>query len=453
VPDALRSGWFYLIPIVLLLYYLIIARLSINRAGWLTIVAVIALLAAVAAYDERTRVPLFATIGVLYAAQVGSYAAVGGGVLDAIRVLAGLAAAGAPLSLGAAAMAAVGDLGVIVILVSLVFILLRPRADAPLLDFDSAVDDTAEQSAEAIGRPSLSGNRAYRFGTFILRSMDSGARTATTVVVAVAAAGVVPGVISVTGLGPNLAALISQVSGESILVLLVLTGIASIIFGMGMPTTAMYIILIAMLEAPLVEAGVVLLAAHFFVLYWGLMADVTPPVAVAAFAGAGVAKADEMGTAVIAFMLSLNKVLVPFAFVFSPGILLLRNTDQGWELIGWADVADLGFFVPDVAIPILGMFLGVYALGVTIIGYQYTHVDSGERALFSIASILLMVPEIPLLVTEGVLALFGIPSALTVFSVTFPLRVVGLAMLVGLTYLNRAGLPEETGESPAPGDA
>jgi TRAP-type uncharacterized transport system fused permease subunit len=260
-------------------------------------------------------------------------------------------------------------------------------------------------------------------------------------------------VISVTGLGPNLAALISQVSGESILVLLVLTGIASIIFGMGMPTTAMYIILIAMLEAPLVEAGVVLLAAHFFVLYWGLMADVTPPVAVAAFAGAGVAKADEMGTAVIAFMLSLNKVLVPFAFVFSPGILLLRNTDEGWELMGWADVADLGFFVPDVAIPILGMFLGVYALGVTIIGYQYTHVDSGERALFSIASILLMVPEIPLLITEAVLALFGIPSALTVFSVTFPLRIVGLAMLVGLTYLNRAGLPEETAESPAPGDA
>ncbi|MDG5817882.1 TRAP transporter fused permease subunit [Natronococcus sp. A-GB7] len=453
VRSALRSGWFYLIPIVLLLYYLIIARYSINRAGWFTIVAVIALLAVVAAYNERTRVPLLATITALFAAHAGAYAAVGAGLVDAIQAVAGLEATGEPLSAAAAINAAASDLGVIAILVSVVFILLQPRGDAPLLEFDDAVDDAARGAAEKIDRPTLASNNAYRFGAFVLKSMDSGARTATTVVVAVAAAGVVPGVISVSGLGPNLAALISAISGDSMLVLLMLTGIASIIFGMGMPTTAMYIILVAMLEAPLVDAGVIVLAAHLFVLYWGLMADVTPPVAVAAFAGAGVAKAEEMQTAVTAFLLSLNKVLVPFAFVFSPGILLLRDG----EVMGWADVTDVSYIVPDVVIPVLGMFVGVYALGVTIIGYQYTEVTSTNRALYSISSILLMVPEIPLLLTEAVLAFAGIPSALTIFEITASLRGVGLAMLAVLTYRNRsrADLEEAdtTPSAPAAGDA
>ncbi len=455
VRSALRSGWFYLIPLILLLYYLVIARYSINRAGWLTIVAVVALLAIVAAYDERTRIPLLSTLLAAYVAQAAAYATVGSGLLDAAQAAAGLETTGEPLAVGDAAMAAIGDLGVIAILVSAVFILLRPRADAPLLDFDPAVDEAANRSAKAFNRPSLSGNRAYRFGTFVLKSMDSGARTATTVVVAVAAAGVVPGVISVSGLGPNLAALISEISGDSMLILLSLTGVAAIIFGMGMPTTAMYIILVAMLEAPLVEAGVIVLAAHLFVLYWGLMADVTPPVAVAAFAGAGVAKAEEMKTATIAFLLSLNKVLVPFAFVFSPGILLLRDG----EVMGWGDVTDIGFVVPEVVIPVLGMFIGVYALGVTIIGYQYTEVTSVNRALYSISSILLMVPEIPLLLTEAVLTLAGVPSALTIFEITASLRGVGLAMLVVLTYRNRSRADLEEADTdaaasaPAAGDA
>ena len=459
LPDfraSLRIGWFYLIPIFLLIYYLVIARYSINRAGWLTIVAVIALLAVVAAYDERTRIPLFATIAVLFVLQFGAYASVGGGFVDAIQVAVGTAPAEEALGLQAAVVAAMADLTTIAIVVSIVFVLWRPRQDAPLLDFDQAVDDAANKSATLIGRPSLAGNRAYKFGSFVLKSMDSGARTATTVVVAVAAAGVVPGVISVTGLGPNLASLIDQVSGGSMLLLLLMTGVAAIIFGMGMPTTAMYIILIAMLEPPLLDAGIMLLAAHLFILYWGLMADVTPPVAVAAFAGAGVAKADEMRTAIIAFMLSLNKALVPFAFVFSPGILLHREVEGEWLIMGWADLADLEFVVPEVVIPVAGMFLGVYALGVTIIGFQYTQVTPVRRLLYSIASVLLMVPEIPLLVAEAVLALFGIPSHLTIFEITVSLRIAGLLLLVGLSGANRSREPEETTApttTPATGDA
>ncbi|MFP9061396.1 TRAP transporter permease [Natrialbaceae archaeon A-chndr2] len=441
LPDPrskLRTGWFYLVPVVLLLYFLVIARFSINRAGWFTIVAVVALIAFVAAYDERSRGPMIGTIILLFLLQAASYTVVGGGVTDAILVGLGLESAGEPRGIESALIAAASGLGTIVIIVSLAFLLARPRTEAPLLELDDAVDDSAKRMANKMGRPALAGNRAYRFSAFVLKSMDSGARTATTVVIAVAAAGVIPGVISVSGLGPNLAALIDAVSGGSMLALLVLTGVASIIFGMGMPTTAMYIILIAMLGGPIEAAGIAILAAHLYVLYFGLMADVTPPVAVAAFAGAGVAKADEFGTAIIAFLLSLNKVLVPFAFVFSPGIMFLRQRNGEWEVIGWTDVFDLGFFIPEVVIPVVSMFLGVYALGVTIIGYQYASVKRLNRALYAVASLLLMVPEIPLLLAEGVFTLAGVPSDLLIFSITGTLRAVGLVMLVVLSQRNRS---------------
>ncbi|WP_254766217.1 TRAP transporter permease [Salinilacihabitans rarus] len=440
LPDLgshFRQGWFYLLPLALLLYFLVWLRLSINRAGWYTIVSVVALVALIAAYDRRTRGPLVGTIGGLSLAQVAAYATYGVGLADAIRVVLGTAAPGAPRSLEAAVYAAAPDVAALTVAASIAVLVFRPRRETPLLDLDESVDDAAERGAEAVDSPGLAANPAYRFGTFVFKSMESGARTATTVVIAVAAAGVIPGVISVTGLGPNLTSLILAVSGGSFLLLLVLTGVAAIIFGLGMPTTVMYIILVAMLGPALEEFGVAILAAHLFILYFGLMADVTPPVAVAAFAAAGVAKAEEFATAIIAFMLSLNKILVPFAFVFSPGILLFRVTDEGPRLITRADVLDPGFFLPGVVVPVFGMFLGVYALGVTIIGYQYAEVDGVGRGLFSVSSILLMVPELAVLVADPLLALVGGPGAPLTFTVTFPLRVVGLAMLVALTGANR----------------
>ncbi|ELY45254.1 TRAP transporter permease [Natronorubrum sulfidifaciens] len=445
--EELRTGWFYLVPIVLLLYFLVIARFSINRSGWYTIVAVVALLAVVAAYNERTRLPLLGTIAALTLGQTAAYATTGSGLVGAVQTLVGTGAAADPVPITAAATAAVSDLGTITILVSIAFLFAQPRGDAPLLEFADDVDTAATRTATAIGQPELASSRAYQYLMFIGKSMDSGARTATTVVVAVAAAGVVPGVISVSGLGPNLAALIDIVSGGSMLILLVLTGFASIIFGMGMPTTAMYIILVAMLETPIASVGIAILAAHLFILYFGLMADVTPPVAVAAFAGAGVAKADELKTATTAFLLSLNKILVPFAFVFSPGILLLRQGPEEWNVIGWADVTDLGFFIPEVVIPVLGMFLGVYALAVTIIGYQYSSVSSTGRALYSVASVLLMVPELLLLVVEGLLAIAGVAPSLVTFELTVSLRAIGLAMLAGLTNHNRSRAKKASGET------
>lgn len=440
LPDGMRKlkeGWFYLIPLLALLYFLIIANYSINNAGWLTIVLTTAIVAILAAYNKRSGPLLIGSILGLYVLQTWSYVTAGAGIHSRIRAQLGTTVETTSYGLTDAPVAAAGDLGWIAIGVSVLFMIVQRRSETPLLELDHEVKETADQVADRVGKPALSESPGFQFGTFILRSMDDGARTATTVVIAVAAAGVVPGVISVTGLGPNLASLINTVSGGSILALLALTGVAAVIFGMGMPTTAMYVILVAMLGAPIEDIGIWIVAAHLFILYFGLMADVTPPVAVAAFAGAGVANAEKLKTAVTAFLLSLNKILVPFAFVFSPGILLVREVDGEWGLISWSDVFEFSYFLPEVIVPVLGMFIGVYAMGVAIIGYQYSKVSRNERIGYTLASVLVMVPEVLLLLGEGALDIVGIEFTLVTFGVTLALRLSGLILLVGLSSRNR----------------
>ncbi|MFC7205153.1 TRAP transporter permease [Haloferax namakaokahaiae] len=386
----LSRGWFYLIPLALLLYYLIIERLTVARSAWFTLIAIMALLAAVAAYNERTRIPLLGTIGAVYLAQVVSFLTTGVGIPDAVA-----GAGGEGLSFVGALFAAAGNLGYIVIFVSLAIMLARPNLDAPLLRFDDAVDDAADKVSAAVSRPSLSDINAFRYVTFIGKSMDSGARTSTEVVIAVAAAGIIPGVVSATGLGPNLTALIKTVAGGSIVLLLLFTAIASIILGMGMPTTVTYIILVSLLGPAIAQSSdIPLLAAHLFILYFGVIADITPPVAVAAYAASGIARSNPFRTGTKAFSLSLNKAIVPFAFALTPGILLLRGRGEEASVITFADVADLAWFVPQVVIPVAGVFLGVVALGSTVIGYLYTRVSRTERALFALSAFFLMAPSL-----------------------------------------------------------
>jgi TRAP-type uncharacterized transport system fused permease subunit len=108
---------------------------------------------------------------------------------------------------------------------------------------------------------------------------------------------------------------------------LLFTAIACIIMGSGVPTTPTYIILAAIVAPALAQLGVPQLATHFFVFYYGVLADVTPPVALAAFAAAGIARSEPMRTGMTAFRLSMGKALVPFAFVYTPALLLI---DFSW---------------------------------------------------------------------------------------------------------------------------
>ena len=443
--SHVKRGWFYLVPLVLLLYYLIVARLSVARSAWFTVVAIVALVALVAAYNDRSRLPLLGVIAALFLAEIAAFATAGVGLLSAVG------GGGTGMALGAAVEAAAGKLGWIVIAVSAVTLLVRPHMDAPLLDYDGQVDEAVSATADAADRPSLRDNQAFSLLGFVLKSMDSGARTATAVVIAVAAAGVIPGVISATGLGPNLTALILQVAGGSIVILLILTAISSIILGMGMPTTVTYIILVSMLGPAISEAGlgIPILAAHLFILYFGVIADITPPVAVAAYAASGIAKSDQFKTGVEAFSLSLNKAIVPFAFVLSPGILLLRGTGTGQEVhvLSVADVTDLGFFVPEVLIPVAGVFVGVIALGATVIGYLYTDVTRSERAVFAFAALLLMAPGLLFNLFFTVLGLFGVGTDVNPLVLDLALRFAGAVLFGVAVTRNRRKAGSETHET------
>jgi TRAP transporter 4TM/12TM fusion protein len=440
--EHFTRGWFYLLPIALLLYYLIIERLSVARSAWYTLVAIMALIAVVAAYNERTRVPLVGTIAGLFILQFAAQLFTGTGIVGA--VLGDGGAGKAPID---ALFAAGGSLGVIMIGVGLAIMLARPNIDAPLLEYDDKVDEAAKKVGSVLNRERLMETSAARYFTFILTSMDGGARTATTVVVAVAAAGIIPGVIATSGLGPNLTALILNIAGASFVLLLVITAISCIILGMGMPTTVTYIILVSMLGPAMTSFGIPILAAHLFILYFGVIADITPPVAVAAYAASGVAKSDPFETGVEAFSLSLNKAIVPFAFVLSPGILLIRGVGTGQEVhvISAADVADLGFFIPQVVIPVIGVFIGVVGLGAAVIGYLYDDVGRLERVGFAISSIFLMAPG---LVFTPVAGLLGITETT---SLDLLLRFIGAVLFGLLVFANRrsAGTRGEEATVPA----
>jgi TRAP-type uncharacterized transport system fused permease subunit len=210
---------------------------------------------------------------------------------------------------------------------------------------------------------------------------------------------------------------------------------------MGMPTTVTYIILVSMLGPSFVEVSggtIPILAAHLFILYFGVIADITPPVAVAAYAASGVAKSDPFETGIKAFSLSLNKAIVPFAFVLSPGILLIRGVGTGEEahVITFADVADLGWFLPEVVVPVVCLFLGVMALGPTIIGFLFADVSRAERGLYAIAALLLMAPGLVFNPVLTVLEFAGMGITADL-ALDLTLRAIGLVVFVALVAKNR----------------
>jgi len=459
--EHMKHGWFYLVPLVLLLYYLIVARLSVARSAWFTLVALGALVTAIAAYSDETRGPLALAVAGIVGAELLAY--VVGGV-GTVALLTGDGGAGLPV--GEAVGVVLGKVGWYLIAAGVLALLYRPFVDPPYLELDPSVQESVGTAARNLDRDSLRDNQLFRLGTFALKSMDEGARTAVPVVIAVAAAGVIPGVISVSGLGPNLTSLLRALSGGSIVILLVITAIACIILGMGMPTTVTYIILVSMLATPLVQFGIPELAAHLFILYFGVIADITPPVAVAAYAASGVAKSDPYETGIRAFSLSLNKAIVPFAFVFVPGIVLLREKAgaadlplrERFRVVNFADLADLSYSVPEILVPVVGVFLGVIALGATVIGTLYTGVSRADRAGFALSALLLMAPALLSTAVFDLLGLFGVSVAVDDLVLDLTLRGVGLAVFAALVVKNRRRAAAETvgvdeaGERPEPVD-
>ncbi|NLL36516.1 MAG: TRAP transporter permease [Fretibacterium sp.] len=181
--------------------------------------------------------------------------------------------------------------------------------------------------------------------------LENGARSSLGVACACATVGLIIGTATLTGLGLKLAHAIVTLAGGSLFLTLVFTMVASIFLGMGLPTTANFIVTSTMAAPALIQLGVPSMAAYMFVLYFGIAADLTPPVALAAYAGAGIARADPMRTGITATKLALAGFLVPFIYVYNPILVLV-------------DFVPLEFFMA-----VITALLGVALLGFATIGF------------------------------------------------------------------------------------
>jgi TRAP transporter 4TM/12TM fusion protein len=188
-----------------------------------------------------------------------------------------------------------------------------------------------------------------------------------------AGAGLVIGVLNLTGLAFSLSLSLLAASGNDLAILLLMTAAISIVLGMGMPTVGVYVLLATLIAPALVKAGVLPMAAHMFVLYFGMMSMVTPPVAIAAFAAAGIAEADSWRTGWAAARLGWSAYIVPFLFVLSPTLLLIGDAGA----VAWAVVTAMG---------------GVALTSIGVAGYLFTPLSVLSRVLFVIAGIGLLAP-------------------------------------------------------------
>lgn len=177
-----------------------------------------------------------------------------------------------------------------------------------------------------------------------------GARNMIGIALATATAGVIVGTVTLTGIGQVMAELVEYLSGGNLILMLVLVGLLSLVLGMGLPTTANYIVVSSLMAGVVVELGaqsglvVPLIAVHLFVFYFGIMADVTPPVGLASFAAAAISGGDAIKTGFIAFFYSLRTVALPFVFIFNTDLLLIDVTlVQGILVAISASIAILAF--------------------------------------------------------------------------------------------------------------
>ena len=163
----------------------------------------------------------------------------------------------------------------------------------------------------------------------VLDSLQGGAKDALAVAMACACAGIVIGVISLTGLGITFTQAVVALSQNSLLLALILTAVAGIVLGMGMPTTPAYIVMVSLLVPAIIKLGVATPAAHMFALYFAVLSAITPPVALAVFAAAGLAKADMWESGWQAVRIGAAGFIVPFMFVYEPALLMIGTVERG----------------------------------------------------------------------------------------------------------------------------
>jgi len=205
-------------------------------------------------------------------------------------------------------------------------------------------------------------------------ALQAGAKGAITVAVACAMAGLIAGCITVTGLASILINGIVQVAGNATIIGLILTMLCCIVLGMGVPTTANYCIMASTCAPILVQLGFPVVAAHFFVFYFGIVADITPPVALAAYAGSAIAKSNPMKTGLNATRLAIAAFIVPYVFAYSPALLFIDTT------------------AGEVVVIVITAVLGIFGVAAGIGGYLFKKMNPVFRILMIAGGITLLFP-------------------------------------------------------------
>jgi TRAP-type uncharacterized transport system fused permease subunit len=195
---------------------------------------------------------------------------------------------------------------------------------------------------------------------------------------ACACAGIVIACVTITGLGIVFTQMVVGLSQESLILALILTAMAGIVLGMGMPTTPAYIMMVALLVPAVIKLGAVTPAAHMFAFYFAILSAITPPVALAIFAAAGLAKANMWQSGFAAMRAAAPAYIVPFMFVYEPRLLLIvSDWSSDWLYVGWA---------------VMSASIGVIALAAGLFGWFLSFASMWQRVLLVVAALCLIKP-------------------------------------------------------------
>src|SRR5688572_29967671 len=246
--------------------------------------------------------------------------------------------------------------------------------------------------------------RGITWSTPIVALID-GAKASLSVAVACAAAGIVIGAVTITGVSIGFTQFVVELAQNTLVLALILTALASLVLGLGLPTTPAYIVTVALLVPALMKLGAPAPAAHMFSFYFAILSAITPPVALAVFAAAALAKADQWAAGWAAMRIAAVAYIVPFMFVYEPALLMIK----GWE--EW----------PRTLFAFVSAFVGCICLAGGLHGYLLAVARYWERAALVIAGILLIVPEL-------YSSIVGMIMLGAVIAVQFPRRSTAAAM-------------------------
>ena len=237
--------------------------------------------------------------------------------------------------------------------------------------------EARKERKEKVNAAKIAGDVAVQTGIDIVASLDKGSRSVLGVAVACGMAGIIVGMITLTGIGLTLGNSLTALAGGNQYLTLIFTMLASIILGMGVPTTANYLITSTIMAGTVMKVvGCDILAAHLFVFYFGIIADITPPVALAAMAGSAIAKSDPFKTGLNAVKLAIAAFIVPYIFVFNNKMLFIGAQ--------WYDILQIG---------VTSVF-GMLGIAAALEGYFTRHAHLLQRLLFLAGGLLLIEPSL-----------------------------------------------------------